>query len=120
MRLPSILADPSVAPGRLWLTGMRLFDGTGAAVRDDAAVLVEDGRIAAVGRPGDGPPDDASVIELGGRTLLPGLIDAHSHLKVTRPAPADGAEPLWPGADAHFLAADLRKMLRRGITTVRD
>jgi imidazolonepropionase-like amidohydrolase len=120
MRLPSILAEPPVAPGRLWFTGMRLFDGSGAAVREDAAVLVEDGRIAAVGRPGDGPPDGASVIELGGRTLLPGLIDAHSHLKVARPAPADGAEPLWPGADAHFLAADLRKMLRRGITTVRD
>jgi imidazolonepropionase-like amidohydrolase len=120
MRLPSILSAPSAERERLWLTDMRLLDGTGAAVREDAAVLVEGGRIAAVGRPGDRPADGVRVVELGGRTLLPGLIDAHSHLKVTRPTPAEGAEPLWPGADAHFLAADLRKMLRRGITTVRD
>ncbi|HEY3726147.1 MAG TPA: amidohydrolase family protein [Solirubrobacteraceae bacterium] len=119
-RLPALLADPPAGSGRLWLTGGRLFDGTAAPVREEAAVLVQDGRIAAVGAPGDGPPEGATVIDLEGRTLLPGLIDAHAHVKVTRPTPDPGAEPLRPGADAHFLASDLGEMLRRGITTVRD
>ncbi len=107
-------------PARLWLTGGRLFDGTGAEVRESSGVLVEDGRIAAVGLAADGVPDGATVVELAGRTLLPGLIDAHSHVTVERPTPAPGAEALRSGTDAHFLAADLREMLRRGVTTVRD
>ncbi|HEY2258965.1 MAG TPA: amidohydrolase family protein [Solirubrobacteraceae bacterium] len=119
-RLPALLADPPAGGARLWLTGGRLFDGTGSPVREGAAVLLADGRIEAVGRAGDGVPEGATVIELDGRTLLPGLIDAHAHIKVDRPTPDPGAEPLRPGADAHFLAADLREALRRGITTVRD
>jgi imidazolonepropionase-like amidohydrolase len=119
-RLPSLLADPAAGAQRLWLTGGRLFDGTGAPVSDASGVLVQDGRVLAVGRASDGVPDGAVVIELGGRFLLPGLIDAHAHVKVERPTPDPGAEPLWPGADAHFLAADLRETLRRGVTTVRD
>ena len=119
-RLPALLADPPAAGGQLWLTGGRLFDGTAAPVREGAAVLVQEGRIEAVARAGDGIPDAATVIELDGRTLMPGLIDAHSHVKVDRPIPDPGAEPLLPAADAHFLAADLREALRRGITTIRD
>jgi imidazolonepropionase-like amidohydrolase len=119
-RLPSLLADPPDGGARLWLRGGRLFDGTGAAVREASGVLVQDGRIAAVGHAADGVPDGASVVELAGRTLLPGLIDAHTHITVRRPTPDPGAEPLAPAADAHYLAADLRETLRRGITTVRD
>jgi imidazolonepropionase-like amidohydrolase len=83
-------------------------------------VLVEDGRIAAVGRAADGVPDGAAVVELGGRTLLPGLIDAHAHVYANQPTPEPGAEPLLPGVDGHLLAADLREALRRGVTTLRD
>jgi imidazolonepropionase-like amidohydrolase len=119
-RLPALLADPPAATGRLWLTGARLFDGTGAPVRDPAAVLVADGRIESIGSASDGVPEGAAVVALEGRTLLPGLIDAHAHVKVDRPVPDPGAEPLWPAADAHFLAAELRETLRRGVTTVRD
>ena len=119
-RLPSLIAEPAAGTQRLWLTGGRLFDGTGAPVREASGVLVQDGRVLAVGRASDGVPDGAAVIDLSGRFLLPGLIDAHAHVKVQRPTPDPGAEPLWPGADAHFLAADLRETLRRGVTTVRD
>ncbi len=120
-RLPSLLADPAAGPDRLWLTGGRLFDGTGAPVREASGVLVEDGRIAAVGHASDGVPDGATTVDLAGRMLLPGLIDAHAHVRVVdRPTPDPGAEPLSPGADPHFLAADLREALRRGVTTMRD
>ena len=89
-------------------------------MRDGAAVLVRDGAIARVGDAADAPPEGARTIDLGGRTLMPGLIDAHAHVKAACRAPAQGAEPVWPGTAAHFLAADLREALRMGITTMRD
>jgi len=118
-RLPALINDPPPAEGRLWLTNARLLDGTGAAPRDGVSVLVEDGRIARI----DGEaPEGAATIDLAGRTLMPGLIDSHSHVgdAFAKPAPRKGAEPLWPGTIAHVLAAELRAALRMGITTIRD
>jgi imidazolonepropionase-like amidohydrolase len=119
-RLACLLAAPPAAPGRLWLTNAALFDGTGAALRRDAAVLVEDGTIARVTDASDPPPDRARVVDLEGRSLLPGLIDAHAHAYAHTPEPAHGAEAILPGTRAHFLAAHLRAALRMGITTMRD
>jgi imidazolonepropionase-like amidohydrolase len=121
-RLPALLAAPPVAEGRLWITGARLFDGTGAPVRVNAAVLVEGGDITRIGDASDAPPEGATTIDLRGRTLLPGLIDAHAHVgdSGTDSGPAHGAEPLWPGTTAHFLGSGLREALRMGITTIRD
>ena len=121
-RLPALLADPPPAPGRRWLTNARLVDGTGAAPRDGSAVLVEDGRIVAVAGTGDVPSADVEVLDLGGRTLLPGLIDAHVHLSSSypHPQPAEGVEPIYPGTHAHIVAASARAVLRMGVTTVRD
>ncbi len=84
-------------------------------------MLVADGRVAAVGGLGD-VPADAEVLDLGGRTLLPGLIDAHVHLSSSypHPTPAEGVEPIHPGTHAHVLAASVREVLRMGVTTVRD
>ena len=67
-------------------------------------------------------PNGAIKIDLGGRTLLPGLIDAHAHVSGSgrRPEPARGAEPMLPGTAAHFVGADLRRALRMGFTTMRD
>jgi imidazolonepropionase-like amidohydrolase len=117
-RLPSLLAAPPAAEGRLWLTNARLFTGTD--VREAAGVLIEDGRIARVGAASDATPERARAVDVGGRLLMPGLIDAHVHVKAHLPVPDPGAEPLLPGVAAHFVAASLRTMLRMGITTVRD
>ncbi len=83
-------------------------------------MLVENGTIVQVRRAADGVPDGAAVIELAGRTLTPGLIDSHAHVKVDRPIAQPGAEAVSSGVDAHLLAAHLREALARGITTLRD
>lgn len=103
----------------IWLTNARVFDATGATTRAGRAILVENGLISAEDRAG-AVPDGAEVIDLAGRTVLPGLIDAHVHIFATPPAPEEGAEPLWPGVAAHFVAAGLREALRMGFTTLRD
>ncbi|MGZ4311100.1 MAG: amidohydrolase family protein, partial [Solirubrobacteraceae bacterium] len=119
-RHPSLLGAPAPAPGRLWLTGARLFDGTGAPVRESAAVLVTDGVIERVGGTGDPVPDGARVLDLGGRMLIPGLINIHVHVQGHEPHLVHGAEPLLPGTSAHFLQARLRDTLRMGVTTLRN
>lgn len=119
-RLPALLAEPPRATSPLWLTGGSVFDGTGAPPRRGISVHVVEGRIAALAAAGEPPPEGATVVELAGRTLLPGLIDAHAHVKADFPVPDPGAEPLLGGATPHFVAADLQEILRRGITTVRD
>jgi imidazolonepropionase-like amidohydrolase len=108
----------------LW--NARLLDGTGAAARERAVVRIEAGRISEVGTADDTPPPDA--IDLGGRTLLPGLIDAHAHVSSdTLRSPGFGPlSPLHgelprPRALGYFiLTKSARAMLAAGITTVRD
>ena len=118
-RFPALIADPPRGKGRLWLTGGRLFDGTGGAVRGGAAVLVEDGVIRRVGEESEPCPDGARLLDLAGRTLMPGLIEAHTHILSDTPQTLRGAEPFLPGTSAHFLQAELREFLRMGVTTIR-
>jgi imidazolonepropionase-like amidohydrolase len=118
-RFPALIAAPAPAPGRLWLAGVRLFDGTGGPVREGAAVLVEDGVVRRVAAAGEPSPEGAPVIDAGQRTLLPGLIDAHTHVAGRVPQVLRGAEEVLPGTAAHFLQAELRGYLRRGVTTIR-
>ncbi len=61
------------------LKAARMFDGKSDAVVTPGIVVVKDGKIVAAG-PGASVPAGAEVIDLGDATLLPGLIDAHTHL----------------------------------------
>jgi imidazolonepropionase-like amidohydrolase len=118
-RFPALIAAPAAGQGRLWLTGARLFDGTGAPLREHAAVLVEDGIIGRVADAAEPCPDGARPVELGQRVLMPGLTDAHTHASGRVPSVAKGAEEPLPGIAAHFLQAELRDYLRYGVTTIR-
>src|SRR4051812_18676043 len=112
--------------GSILLWNARVVDGRGSAPRDGVAVTVADGRIAALDAAGGAPPDGA--VDLGGRTLLPGLIDAHVHLSsdVSRspgfgpPAPLKGEDPRPRELGYFVLARSAEAFLRAGITTVRD
>jgi imidazolonepropionase-like amidohydrolase len=119
-RIPALLAAPRAGATPLCLTNARLLDGTGAAPRTGVSVLVRDGRVQTIGAAAEPPPADATAIDVGGRTLMPGLIDAHAHVLAKLPHPDHGAEPVLPGTEAHFVAAYLREALRMGVTTLRD
>ncbi|MEA5387974.1 amidohydrolase family protein [Haloarculaceae archaeon H-GB11] len=66
------------------LTGGQVIDGTGADPDSDSAVLVQGDRIAEVGPRDelDYPEDETEVVDVGDRTIMPGLIDAHTHITI--------------------------------------
>jgi imidazolonepropionase-like amidohydrolase len=118
-RFPALIAAPAPAQGRLWLTGARLFDGTGTPLRENTAILVEDGVIRRVADAREACPDGARPVDVGQRVIMPGLTDAHTHASGRVPRTAKGAEEPLPGIAAHFLQAELRDYLRFGVTTIR-
>jgi len=68
---------------RRLLRNLRLIDGTGAPVREGAALLIEGETMVHAGplAAGDAPsPADTEILDLGGRTVIPGLVEAHIHL----------------------------------------
>jgi hypothetical protein len=76
------LGAPAAQNRPLVLEGGTLIDGTGRAPIADAVVVVNGNRITAVGRRGQvSVPPNANVIQLNGRTILPGLVDIHVHLQ---------------------------------------
>jgi imidazolonepropionase-like amidohydrolase len=102
------------------LTGGRLVDGTGRPPLDDAAVLVEDGVIAWVG-PRRQAPAAVHIVELGGRTVLPGFFDCHTHLTM-RPGEGDAIDRMTAPHSLRVLRSvpNLSDTLDAGVTTVRD
>ena len=64
------------------IVGGTLIDGTGRPPLTDAAIVMQDGRFIAVGKRGEvSLPQGAEVIDAKGKTILPGLIDGHCHLR---------------------------------------
>jgi imidazolonepropionase-like amidohydrolase len=98
-----------------------LVDGLADEPRDGVDVLVVDDRIAEIGEPRIAPPDlpDLRVIDLAGRALMPGLIDAHVHPSAAEVI-EDYARPMPTSLRAQYARIDLEAMLRRGFTTARD
>ena len=97
-----------------------LLDCTGRDPQADARVVVEDGRIQRIGATSGPPgPRDASVIDCQGRTLMPGLLDAHVHLAMIDLDLADEAA-LPPAVLALRIAGVIEATLDAGFTTVRD
>src|SRR5258707_3785880 len=95
-RFPALIADPPRGQGRLWLTGARVFDGTGGPVRDGMAVLVEDGVIPRVASASEPCPDGARPLDVQRRTVIPGLVETHTQILNGYPPPLPGAETLLP------------------------
>jgi imidazolonepropionase-like amidohydrolase len=78
-------ADAPSAEGVVALTGARLIDGNDGAPIENSVVLIRGERIESVGAVGTLPiPEGAEVIDLGGKTIMPALIDLHIHLALVR------------------------------------
>ena len=118
--------ERAVPPSRLWLWNARALDPASGRIVEPAALEIEDGRIKSVGRAQGDAPDCA--VDIGGRVVLPGLIDAHVHLNsdLSRSpgfGPAKelkGEDPRPPELRWFVLAASCLALLEAGFTTVRD
>lgn len=99
-----------------------IFDSTGRDPYGPGTVVVSEGRIQAVGPASQvTAPRDARVIDLGGKTVMPGLIDAHAHVGFVEQEFAVNTENRHPGAIyAYTVAAHIKATLMHGFTTIRD
>jgi imidazolonepropionase-like amidohydrolase len=97
-----------------------LLDCTGRDPQPDTRVVVEDGRIRRIAA-STGPtgPREATVVDCQGRTLMPGLLDAHVHLASLDLDPVEEVA-LAPAVIALRIARQIEETLQAGFTTVRD
>jgi imidazolonepropionase-like amidohydrolase len=119
---PAVVAQSAAVaapPRHIAIRAGRLIDGLGGVPLIDAVILVDGDHITAVGR-ALAIPADAQVVDLSRSTVLPGLIDAHTHVTsqpenymedLFRKSPIDVA------VSAHVYA---RRTLDAGFTTIRD
>jgi len=112
-------AAAAQAPAEVVFRNVRVFDGKSDRLTAATSVLVRGNLIAAIGPAAGAAAPGATVVEGAGRTLMPGLIDAHWHTILIRPTPEQaiygdiGFTNLLAGAEA-------RATLMRGFTSVRD
>lgn len=98
-----------------------LWDGTGAPAIRDGVVVVDGELITAAGPAASTPiPGGATVIDRSGDFVMPGLIDAHTHITV-RPGLGDQIGQLMQPVDRQVMrgVGNLRRMLRSGVTSAR-
>jgi imidazolonepropionase-like amidohydrolase len=105
-------------PAATLFKNVKVFDGKSTRLSENTSVLVVGNKINEVGDD-VAAPEEATVIDGNGRTLMPGLIDAHWHAMLVRPTPAESLS--WDVGYANLVAgAEAADTLMRGFTTVRD
>lgn len=103
----------SANEGTLAFVGATIIDGTAAAPLSDGVLVISDGRVRSVGpRSAVTLPDDAEIISVEGKTIMPGLINAHGHVGATVGLDANA------DSSTENLLRQLRLYARYGITTV--
>jgi imidazolonepropionase-like amidohydrolase len=99
-----------------------LIDGVSAAPRARVSILIHDDRITAV-EPGFTTPVGVEVIDLSGKTVLPGFVDCHIHIAAKLPSRTNATEDRLTHSDidrAFDGAVFARQMLQQGFTSGRD
>ena len=108
------LAQQPQTPQAVLLRDVRLIDGTGAAPREHVSLLLRDGRIAAIGGLEMTAPKGVVVKEVAGKTVMPGIISAHSHLGLL----VDDAESSGTAYTRENVTGQLKQFERYGVTTI--
>jgi imidazolonepropionase-like amidohydrolase len=101
------------------ITNVRLIDGRGGPPLDRAHVAVRDAKIVSVGEIGAKPPADA-VLDGAGLTLLPGLIDAHTHLIYSGFRSLDAIDRCSIETATINAVRNAERVLNAGYTAIRD
>ncbi|HEY0766974.1 MAG TPA: amidohydrolase family protein [Steroidobacteraceae bacterium] len=115
-------AEAAPAPETIVLKAAHVFDSTGTTLKDGVTVVVRGDRIVSVGTAA--APAGARLIDLGDATILPGFIDAHTHL--TLELQKDYYHYFYnrlmrfPAEQAMYAAMYARRTLEAGFTTVRN
>lgn len=121
---PSNAQQPDAAPQTTVIRAARLIDGTGAAPIQNGVVVVTGDKIVAVGARGRvQEPSGARVIDLGNATILPGLIDAHTHVVgrgLSDPGSANASVRDFASFGAIIGVKNVEKTLLSGFTTIRN
>lgn len=124
---PTSVSGQSHTPGSILIEAGRLLDVAQGRYIENTGIWVQGERIKEVGRADDvraHAPKDAQVIDLGTATVLPGLIDCHTHLMARIPDTPDGYVLNLATKSQAFRALegayDARLTLNAGFTTVRD
>ena len=114
-------AQTAAAPETLVLKAAHIFDATGTALKDGGLVVVQGDHIVSVG---GSAPAGARVIDLGDATLLPGFIDAHTHLTMQLESNYYLMRyhdlMRFPAEQALYAALYAKRTLEAGFTTVRN
>ncbi len=112
-------ATPKGPEGTLVLRGGRVFDGTGAPARPATVVLQRNKIVHVLDAASTNWPRDARVIDVSGKTVMPGLIDLHTHLGYIEPPFSSEDDPNDPDGTLRGMER-LRYFIESGITSVRD
>ncbi|XJJ62391.1 amidohydrolase family protein [Novosphingobium sp. BL-8H] len=118
--LASVAMSTAVHAETVVLTAARMVDVLAGKSVDKPQVVVTDGRIVSVGRQGDTVPQDAKRIDLGDRTLVPGLIDMHVHLTSDPTISGYNGLEYTDNFWTVIGVANAKRTLDAGFTTVRN
>ena len=121
MALPQTQAEEEKKPIQVLFTNVNIFDGFSETLQTSMSVLVENNYIKEVAKTIT-KPEGAYVVDGGGRTMTPGLIDMHQHVMLNPPEGTASYQTRWDDAAGGAFAQHhlVNNMLLKGITTIRD
>lgn len=119
LALVLLAAGSTVLPAQsvIVLRHANLADGARGAIASNAAVVIRDGQIAQIEGEPFTPPAGATVIDVGGRYVVPGLIDAHTHISTlanARRALESGVTTVRSASTNNFQDVALRDLVKQG------